>query len=407
MSQPPNTSSPNTTALRALRGQWLALMVIYAWVWFTGLRLMEWAWPQAQANQWAIIAGLALLGELGLLWRALPRNHRTGETALLPTLGAANWLSLFRGMLLGLLAGFLFLPRPQLGVDGLLAWVPMLLYTVAAISDMFDGYLARITHHSTALGEFLDMELDGLGTFLASALAVQYGVLPWFFLLLGPARQFFLAGMWWRTRRGLPNHDLPHSDYRRVAAGLQMGFISAMLWPFMHPPGTVYAGYMAAAPILASFGRDWLIVSGVLTPDAPRYQAVRARLLVLLTEWTPLLLRGMVLIAAFVLLLPLLADPAARAAFAWPGGGDPLITGGILAVLGAFLALLVGGGVVVRLTALLLAFPVGAHILTSGPNWANQIILAACLYLIISGAGRLALWRRDDHYIMRRLGSDL
>ncbi len=195
-------------------------------------------------------------------------------------------------MLLGLLAGFLVLPRPQLGVDGLLAWVPMLLYTVAAVSDMFDGYLARITHHSTALGEFLDMELDGLGTFLASVLAVQYGVLPWFFVLLGPARQFFLAGMWVRTRRGLPNHDLPHSDYRRVAAGLQMGFISAMLWPFMHPPGTVYAGYMAAAPIVASFSRDWLIVSGVLTPDAPRYQAVRARLLVLLTEWTPLLLRG-------------------------------------------------------------------------------------------------------------------
>ena len=163
---------------------------------------------------------------------------------------------------------------------------------------------------------------------------------------------------------------------------------------------------MAAAPILASFSRDWLIVSGVLTPDAPRYQAVRARLLVLLTEWTPLLLRGAILIAAFVLLRPLLADSTARTAFAWPGGGDALITGVILASVGAFLALLVSGGVLVRLTALLLAFPIGAHILTSGPTWANQIILAACLYLIISGAGRLALWRRDDHYVMRRLGSD-
>lgn len=405
MSQLPNTSTANITALRALRGQWLTLLGLYAGVWFTGLRLMEWAWPQAQAERWAILAGFVLLGELGLLWYALPHNHRADETDLLPTFGPGNWLSLFRGMLLGLLAGFLVLPRPQLGVDGLLAWVPMLLYTIAAVSDLFDGYLARITHHSTALGEFLDMELDGLGTLLASALAVQYGVLPWVFLLLGPARQFFLAGMWVRTRRGLPNHNLPHSDYRRVAAGLQMGFISAMLWPFMHPPATVYAGYMAAAPILASFSRDWLIVSGVLTPDAPGYRAMRARLLGLLTEWTPLLLRGIVLIAALILLRPLLADPATRAAFAWPGGGDALITGGLLAAIGGILALLVGGGVLVRLTALLLAFPVGAHILTSGPNWANQIILAACLYLIISGAGRLALWRRDDHYIMRRLGS--
>ncbi len=406
MSQPPNASISNTAALRSLRGQWLALMGIYAWVWLIGLRLMEWAWPQAQAERWALLAGIALLGQLGVLWLALPRNHRADETALLPTLGPGNWLSLMRGMLLGLLAGFLFLPRPQLGTDGLLAWAPMLLYTVAAISDMFDGYLARITHTSTALGEFLDMELDGLGTFIASVLAVQYGVLPWFFLLLGPARQFFLAGMGWRTRRGLPNQDLPHSDYRRVAAGLQMGFISAMLWPFMHPPGTVYAGYMAAAPIVASFSRDWLIVSGVLRPDAPRYQAVRARLTALLTEWTPLFLRGMVLIAAFLLLRPLLADPAARTAFAWPGGGDALITGSILAGVGAFLALLVGGGVLVRLTALLLVFPVGAHILTSGPTWANQVLLAASLYLIISGAGRLALWRRDDHYVMRRLGSN-
>ena len=215
----------NLSALRALRGQWLTLLGLYAGVWFTALRLMEWAWPQAQAERWAILAGFVLLGELGLLWYALPHNHRADEATLLPTFGAGNWLSLFRGMLLGLLAGFLVLPRPQLGVDGLLAWVPMLLYTVAAISDMFDGYLARLTHHGTVLGEFLDMELDGLGTLLASALAVQYGVLPWFFLLLGPARQFFLAGMWVRTRRGLPNHNLPHSDYRRVAAGLQLSLI--------------------------------------------------------------------------------------------------------------------------------------------------------------------------------------
>ena len=191
-----DASSKNGAALRSLRGQWLTLLGLYAGVWFAGLRLMEIVSPQPQAERWAILAGFALLGELGLLWYALPRNHRTDDAILLPTFGAGNWLSLIRGMLLGLLAGFLVLPRPQLGVDGLLAWVPMLLYTVAAVSDMFDGYLARITHHSTALGEFLDMELDGLGTFLASVLAVQYGVLPWFFVLLGPARQFFLAGMW-------------------------------------------------------------------------------------------------------------------------------------------------------------------------------------------------------------------
>lgn len=411
MARNPNPPQvPSQTALRALRGEWLILLGIYAGAWYVSLRLLAGMWPSAAADRWALLAGAVLLAQLGMLWLALPRNHpmdqpRTDDN-LLPSLGAGNWLTLLRGMLLGLLAGFLVLPRPQLGVDGWLAWVPVILYTTAAIADAFDGYLARKTNHSTALGEYLDMELDGIGTFIASILAVKYGVLPWFFVLLGPARQFFLLGMWLRTRRGLPNFDMHHSDYRRVVAGLQMGFISATLWPFMQPPGTIYAGYMAAIPILASFGRDWLVVSGVLDPEAPRYRAVRARLLVWLTEWTPLLLRAAVLIAAGILLRPILADPAARAAFAWPGGGDPLLTGGILALAGAILAGLVGMGVWVRFTALFLAFPVGAHILTSGPDLANQLIIAACLYLIISGAGRLALWRRDDRYMMRRLGSD-
>src|SRR5512139_3773917 len=123
-------------------------------------------WESESAWQWLVVSTGVFGYELWTLWVNLEENHRVEEKNLLPGLGVGNLLSLFRGALIAALFGFLFSPSPE----GRLAWLPGILYTVAALVDFLDGALARMTNHATRLGEILDMYFDGLGMLAATAL---------------------------------------------------------------------------------------------------------------------------------------------------------------------------------------------------------------------------------------------
>lgn len=75
--------------------------------------------------------------------------------------------------------------------------------------DFFDGFVARYTSRETRLGAILDIEFDGLGILIAVGLAIQYGHLPPWYLILGMARQLFILGIWLRRRLGKPVRELP------------------------------------------------------------------------------------------------------------------------------------------------------------------------------------------------------
>jgi CDP-diacylglycerol--glycerol-3-phosphate 3-phosphatidyltransferase len=98
--------------------------------------------------------------------------------------------------------------------------------------DFLDGYVARVTHRTSRLGEILDMHWDGFGVLVASWLLVLYGQVQAWYLVVGLARYLFVAGMQIRERRGLTNYPLPPSMTRRAMAGAQMGFIAVVL---LHP----------------------------------------------------------------------------------------------------------------------------------------------------------------------------
>ncbi len=178
-----------------------ALAAALSYALLRSIGLAEPAW------RWVAPVALAMGFTLTVLRRGLPDNRRRGETALFPRLGLANAVTLLRGCLLGILAGFLLFPRPAGG----LAWLPVLVYTAAALTDFVDGFLARVTNQPTLLGERLDIELDSLGALLAVSLAVAYGQLPAWALLMGLARYLFVGGLAWRAWRGLPVYDLPSS----------------------------------------------------------------------------------------------------------------------------------------------------------------------------------------------------
>lgn len=347
-----------------------------------------------RALQWGLLAALFLAVELLILRRNLYKNRPALNAPLRTTLGWANALTLTRGVAYALMAGFLFAPRP----GGLLDWLPAILYIFSIAADYCDGYLARITNHTTLLGEILDIEFDGLGMFVAMALAVQYGQLPGFVLLLAASRPLFLWGMKVRERWGLPNHPMTPSDERRIAAGLLMGFMGIVLWPVFRPPATYIAGAVFAGAVALSFLRDWLVVIGWLDPGSPIYNRWRARLKTLLFEYLPLLLRLASLPVVALLLWKITRNPDA-----WPGGLPSAVIPSLLA-----LGLLAGAaallGLIARLAAIGLIGLACASLIVWGESLEVLALLAVGVLLVALGNGRAALWTPDERLLRRRAG---
>jgi len=392
-----STSAKSNPALAQLQRQWQITAGSYGLVVVAGSLGLAWsALSPALTMRWALLAAFLLAVELIVLRRNLPKNRPTPDSPLRATLGLGNALTLARGVAYGLMAGFLFAPRP----DGLLAWAPAILYSVSVAADYFDGFLARITNHQTLLGEVLDIEFDGLGILVAMALAVQYGQLPVVILLLAVSRPLFLWGMQWRSRQGLTNHPMTPSDERRIAAGLLMGFMGIVLWPVFTPPATSIAGAVFGGAVAVSFLRDWLVVIGWLQPASPAYMRWRTRLKRLLFEHLPLFLRlGCLPVVA------LLSWNISRSPGDWSSGlastAFPLFMGlGLVAGVAALL------GVIARLAAVALVALACADLIVRGDSPEVLALLAVGVLLIALGNGILALWTPDERLLRRRAGDD-
>ena len=358
--------------------------------------------------RWGALAGLALAYVLWLVWQGLPLNTRPGETTLLPNFGPGNRLTLARGLAIGLLAGFLAVPRPG---DGLAGWLPAILYTLASIADGLDGYVARRAGHATQLGAVLDMDFDALGVLVVCVLGVQWGQLAPVYLLLGVARYLFVWGGRWREWRGHPLHPIPESSYRRMVAGFQMGFLTVVLWPIVPPAGSYLAGLVFIIPTLLVFARDWLVASGHIDVASPRYQVARRQTIALTTGWLPAGLRLLILpLMLWVGLLPpdLSGWPAWVALFGDWGLPRPqglaLLLGLVALVAGPALAL----GVVGRLAAFGVMLATAIDFVTLGADVAARpghgLLLVASLVVLLAGSGRYALWQPEEPYMHRRLG---
>jgi CDP-diacylglycerol--glycerol-3-phosphate 3-phosphatidyltransferase len=385
-----------STCLSSLRKRWAALTLTGALLLAIGYALLHAGWRPDYALQWLFISASGMAYLSWTLWRGLADNYRAGEVGyLLPTIGAGNLLTLLRGALIATLAGFLFSPRPP----GWLAWLPGLLYTFAAFSDLFDGYLARRANHATRLGEQLDLHLDGLGVLIAALLLVQYGQVPPWYLLVGLARYLFLAGIWLRRRWGKPVYELAHSAARRPFAGAQMGFIGVVLLPLFSPPGTHLAGALFALPFLAGFTIDWLTVSGVISAGFSSARAQSSdRVQRILLQWIPVLLRAIV---AAVLAFSVAAKMREGTTLGslLPGPGYSL--GLILFLAGLALIALGTAG---RAGALLVLIAIGLQQPAGSLAPVDLFLITGATALFFLGTGTFSLWTPENRIIERRLG---
>ena len=253
---------------------------------------------------WALKAAAVMAYQLLIILRS--RNKILRGENLDHLWGLANMISLARGLMIAILAGFLFAPKPA----GILGWLPALLYSLLAILDFFDGYWARKSHTQTRLGALLDQEYDALGILVAMVLVIQWGHLPYPFLYIAAAKYVFAAGIAWRSFRGKAVHSLPPSYLRRRLAGFQMGILAVFLWPIARPPGTLLAQLIIGVPLLVGFIRDWLLVSGALDPEDPGYRKIKKTFYDLGSRWLPPVIRTVLAVAAVQIGLRLL-QPAA------------------------------------------------------------------------------------------------
>ena len=253
--------------LSGLRAKWWAAVGLCLLILLGFFLLFIQASPRPNASQWLLQSTVITIYVLGLLRYGLGWNYHPDQKVLRSTLGYGTWLTIIRGALIAVLAGYLFQPWPSSGfLPGSLSWTPGLLYITASILDYCDGRVARARRQETRLGAFLDINLDALGLLIAPLVAIGYGQLPTAYLSVGIAYYVFKTGIRLRILISKPVVDPGPWRGARVIAGLQMGFVGIALLPVVKPPVTTWVAYILMIPLLAGFVRDWMVVCGYWNP---------------------------------------------------------------------------------------------------------------------------------------------
>lgn len=371
--------SRNTLAPASLKKDWMQAGLFFVFFIGSVFALLYRMWDTMHAWRWLGLAFLFGAWQLAFLWRNLPLNRRADEKDILPNLGWANALSFARGIFIAALFGFLFSPWPE----GWLGWLPFTVYLFAALSDLLDGYLARITNHVTELGAALDMENDSWGVLIVTGLAFWYGQVPVWYLPVGLARYIFLFALWLREKEGKENYTMPFSYRRRIFAGVQMGFIVAVLAPLYSPPATHFVATLFSIPFLIGFLYDWGLVSGRIIPEkgADFFDAFSGR--------------------SFRFILFLLR----------------IVTGGILAyflftqnlapvwnLIFILLGLLLGLGLLGRFASMLMLIFLGLLIANQPLTGAYPVLFVLTTTLFFTGTGIFSIWSPEDWLIYNRAG---
>jgi len=235
---------------------WLGLAMLVASAF--GLSALQ---PLDVTLMWLAVALSVWLYVWRQCHKRLHQNHPVGGSVIYSTLGHGNNVTLLRGLLIAVTAGFI-LPALLRPLPVVLLYIPAVAYTAAAIGDALDGVLARRQQQVSRLGAELDTTLDALGLLVAPVLAVITGKLHVSYLLVSIAYYLFVWGLRWRRQHGKAVYPLPPSQLRRQLAGWQMGLVATALWPPIPGGVTQVLGVLFMIPLLIGFWRDWLAVSG-------------------------------------------------------------------------------------------------------------------------------------------------
>lgn len=181
------------------------------------------------------------LARLAALTPALPATAAIGFLCLMTlaslgivtwhphrTLGPANWVTTGRTALVALIGGLALQP-PSASV----ATMCVVVGSIAAVMDGWDGWLARRTRMSSAFGARFDMEVDALLILVLGMVAWRHGKAGTWVLLSGALRYLFVVAEWvfpWMRR------PLPTSTRRKAVCVIQIVGLLAAISPLVSPP---------------------------------------------------------------------------------------------------------------------------------------------------------------------------
>ena len=122
---------------------------------------------------------------------------------------------------------FIFLARPT--TDILNAWLALILFVVAAVTDAVDGYLARKLGLVTNLGKLIDPLADKLLACSALIAFVSTGHVPAWAVILIVSRELYISGL--RQLSLEQGFVLSASESGKIKTVLQMTLIIYILLP--------------------------------------------------------------------------------------------------------------------------------------------------------------------------------
>jgi len=329
-----------------------------------------------QAGLWLIPAASLWAYADRHAYSLLDSNRMELQAPLYPSLGWGNRITLARGWLIAWTGGFLLTDQHT----DFNVFAPAASYSMAAILDRCDSFLARRSRQVSLLGGELDIRFDALGLVVAPFLAILQGRLHVSFLLLSVAFYGYRWGLQRRRQRGLPILPLPDNLLRRTLAGFQMGFVAAALWPWLNADFTRIAGIAFMLPVLFGFITDWLVVCGTLSPQ--HYQRIAESSHRTLQPGLRLLSGGIGFAAA------------------------PSITDGVgIALFAILLPAMVLTGLAARWAALLILFNLGWTNSADIPPLAQNALIFSCSWLLLLGSGRCSLYSCGENWLQRYDGA--
>lgn len=339
-------------------------------------------WGLGFAESW-LAAGQWLM-QAGLLWgyvcwcvrQRLALNRATASASLYSSLGWGNRLTILRGGLIAMAGGCLFQSQSAAAY----LWIPAWSYTLAAILDRVDGYVARRSGQVSLLGNELDITFDALGLVVAPLLAIGYGRLHWSYLALSAAYYVYQWRLQCRSNLGLPVHESPPNPLRRTLAGFQMAFVAMALWPVLNPVLTSCVGLAFMLPVLFGFAVDWLVVTGRLPP-----QVLNTLELFSCGYFQPALR-----VLPALVLFDVLSDFGLSVSALGLSFAAGLILTGFAGRLGALVLIMLLGW----------QYPLGNAIDVGG-----YVLIFAASWILLLGTGRFSLWPWGDEWLKRYDGA--
>ena len=114
-----------------------------------------------------------------------------------------------------------------LAEDPLLKQISLVVYIIAALTDWYDGWLARKFNYITDWGKFWDPLADKILTSAAFLGFVFIKIIPLWMVIIIIARDFLITGL--RAYADYKGHSFPTSYYAKWKTFIQMTFLYYLL----------------------------------------------------------------------------------------------------------------------------------------------------------------------------------